>query len=137
MPAKEMVLLDVHQEVNDFLETCQSLDIPPPKLRLLMDQLFDAIVSYADALDDHNTLALVAASVAYGEGMLDGGQYEGQGLPPKRQQHLFEAVMQLGLCLRTRLVDLRLCDHNGVQFSHHFKEIERDHLLILQKTAYS
>jgi len=131
---KPIVLLEVGDEVNAFLEAIDANALPT----IDMDQVLDCVLgSLADPRNktvDQANLAFLAADIAYGEGMLSGPQ-EGDGFSAQQRHAMVLAVMELGAQLRYRLMDLKLISQDGATYSHRFKEIERDHLLRLEQDS--
>lgn len=128
---KQIVLLEVGPEIHEFLEVAMQPELPAFDLAAILDQVLHAICNSLDQKDDHNSLALTAGELAYGEGMFE-GPHEGCGLPLHTKIALFEAVMRLGWKLRQHLLSLYLVSNSGKTFAHRFREIERDHLLFLE-----
>jgi hypothetical protein len=125
--------MEVGEEVGEFLETIHAKDLPTIDLAAVMDQVVASINSPDDPRDDHETLALVAGHMAYGEGLHEGPVEMADGWSLQQKSAVFEAVMQLGWRMRYRIADLGLIEANRRFFSHRFKEIERDHILRLEQ----
>jgi hypothetical protein len=128
--------MEVGEEVHEFLETIGDKDLPTIDLAAVMDQIVASINTPDDPKDDHETLALVAGLMAYGEGLHEGPFEMGDGWSLQQKSAVFDAVMQLGWRMRYRIADLGLIDAERRFFSHRFKEIERDHILRLEQDEY-
>lgn len=127
------VIMEVGDEVHEFLETIQAEDLPIIDLAAVMEQVVATINSPDDPKDDHETLALVAGFMAYGEGLHEGPVDFDDGWSAQQKSVVFDAVMQLGWRMRYRIHDLGLIYPDRRFFSHRFKEIERDHILRLEQ----
>lgn len=136
MTLPRIVIMEVGDEVHEFLEAVGAEDLPTIDLAAVMDQVVASISSPDDPKDDHETLALVAGHMAYGEGLHEGPLEMGDGWSLQQKSTVFDAVMQLGWRMRYRIVDLGLVDADRRFFSHRFKEIERDHILRLEQDEY-
>lgn len=132
MEAKPYLLMEVGSEIHEFLETIEVHDLPTVDLSSVLDQVFGAFVNPSNPETDRSICELIAGSMAYGDGMHE-GIYEGAGLNPNKKQCIYNAVMRLGERMRFRLIALNLTEPDGRAYSHRFKEIERDHLLRLEK----
>lgn len=136
MTLPRVVIMEVGEEVHEFLATIEAKDLPTIDLAAVMDQVVASINSPDDPKDDHETLALVAGLMAYGEGLHEGPLETGDGWSLQQKSAVFDAVMQLGWRMRYRIADLGLVDADRRFFSHRFKEIERDHILRLEQDEY-
>lgn len=128
-----VVIMEVGEEVSEFLEAIQAEDLPTIDLAAVMDQVVACVNHPDDPKDDHETLALVAGYMAYGEGLHEGPIDLTDGWSPQQKSGVFDAVMQLGWRMRYRIADLGLVQEDRRFFSHRFKEIERDHILRLEQ----
>lgn len=136
MTLPRIVIMEVGEEVHEFLAAIEAGDLPTIDLAAVMDQVVASINSPDDPKDDHETLALVAGHMAYGEGLHEGPIETGDGWSLQQKSAVFDAVMQLGWRMRYRITDLGLVDADRRFFSHRFKEIERDHILRLEQDEH-
>lgn len=125
------LLLEVGEEVGEFLAVLHDLDLPTFDLSAVVDSVISSFCSPQDPGDDFRTLVLIASEMAHGDLLVSGPIEACDGLSMPQRARVADAIQRLGWLLRARFMDLGLVDPQGRFFTHCFKELERDHLLKL------
>jgi hypothetical protein len=130
-----IILLDVRDEIAEFLQVTDKPELPTMDLSSALDSIISSIQYPSNSAEDLKTLAMTAGYLAYGEGLYSGPR-ESVLMDMAVKASIYEAIMLLGAKLRQRLVHLHFHDQNQQQFTHRFREIERDRYLKLERVEF-
>lgn len=127
-----IILIDVRDEIAEFLQVTDRPDLPTMDLASALESIISSIQDPQNAQADLQSLAMTAGYLAYGEGLFSGPR-ESVLMDMAIKASIYEAIMLLGARLRTKLIGLHFHDQNQQQFTHRFREIERDRYLKLER----
>ena len=127
-------LLEVGEEIHQFLKSMDSAGVHTFSLDELLARLFSVINTADDGgKDDNSSLALLAATMMHIEGLPGAGTAaDVTEMTLNDKAYICLELVRLGSRLRERLKSLYITTGDGRHFAHRYKGIERDHLLTLE-----
>lgn len=126
------LLIDFTSEIHAFLSVMTKQWMPIFSLQDVLEQVFAALSVDGVAEGELTDVAICLAYDASSEDF----RIEAEDIPQGPHREIFNAVMTLGIAIRSRLIDLKAYLPPDGYFPYHFEEVYCDHLVRLTKADF-